>query len=92
MANRREKKARPEKSPVQPSSNDQSGSTGRATGGKDSGHGDTGQGRYGQTGFAGQPGETQGQARYRKSGPDGTSDPDPDSNEGSSHSDPGNKP
>jgi hypothetical protein len=54
--------------PVQPSSTEQSGSTGRPAGGEDDGK-NTGQGHYGQNGADAKPGEeTDGQARYRRSG------------------------
>jgi hypothetical protein len=67
----------------QPSSNDQSGSTGRRTEKKDLGREkDTGQDRYGQTGLGGKVHrETIGQKDYKNSGtrtPDDT-----DSNRGS---------
>ena len=74
--------------PAQPSSEEQSGSAGRRT---DAGEGgrskDTGQGKYGQTGLGGKKQrETDGQARYRQSGPDG-SDTKPRSNPGSGRAD-----
>ena len=69
--------------PAQPSSNDQSGSTGRRTEKKDLGKDkDAGQDRYGQTNAGGKvhP-ETSGQKDYKESG----NDPGPktDSNRGS---------
>jgi len=72
----------------QPDSNEQSGSTGRRTDAQEKGReADTGQGRYGQTGFGGKHDhETIGQARYRRSGPDGRQ-VDTDSNEGSGRPD-----
>jgi hypothetical protein len=71
--------------PVQPDSNDQSGSTGRRTDkkhlGKDK---DAGQDRYGQSGMGGkQNRETIGQQSYRKSASGKEQVPNPDSNAGS---------
>jgi hypothetical protein len=62
-----------EQVPVQPDPDDQSGSTGRPTTGDKGRQGqDTGQDRYGQTGLGGtQEHETEGQARYRRSGVEG---------------------
>ena len=67
----------------QPSSDEQSGSTGRRTDPKDLGKDkDTGQGRYGQTGHGGEVNrETAGQKRYQNSGDQPGSKSD--SNEGS---------
>jgi hypothetical protein len=65
------------KQPAQPSTNEQSGSTGRrvADGNPPPGK-DTGQDHYGQSGFAGTPHETMGQASYRRSaGPDLKTEP-----------------
>ena len=75
--------------PAQPSSNEQSGSAGRRSDLTDASRGqDTGQGRYGQSGLGGrQHRETDGQARYRRSGPEGGALPDPDSNPGSGSAD-----
>jgi len=76
--------------PVQPTPEDQSGSTGRPTDTHERGRAtDTGQGRYGQSGHGGdsRDRETAGQARYRKSTPDGGEQPDPDSNPGSGRPD-----
>jgi len=75
--------------PKQPNSNDQSGSTGRRTDTHENGRKtDTGQDKYGQSGFGGKQGsETSGQSRYRKSGPDGGDQADPESNEGSGRPD-----
>jgi hypothetical protein len=75
--------------PVQPNSDEQSGSTGRPTDTHERGRAtDTGQGRYGQTGSGGKTTrETMGQSRYRRSGPDGGTHPDPKSNPGSGRPD-----
>jgi hypothetical protein len=75
--------------PSQPDSTEQSGSTGRRTDTQGKGTAaDTGQGRYGQTGLGGKRDpETIGQARYRRSGPDGGHRGDTDSNEGSGRPD-----
>lgn len=59
----------PAQQPAQPSTDEQSGSTGRRAVDQDTPAGqDTGQDRYGQSGFAGTPRETIGQASYRRSG------------------------
>jgi hypothetical protein len=75
--------------PAQPSSSEQSGSAGRRTDVTGESRGkDTGQGRYGQSGLGGKRGhETQGQASYRRSGPDGGRQSDPRSNPGSGRPD-----
>ena len=88
--------------PVQPDSNEQSGSTGRHTDKKDLGKDkDTGQDRYGQSGLGGKENrETIGQQRYRQA-KSGSEQPTPDSNRGSGravdesekrHDDPAKKP
>lgn len=71
--------------PAQPSSNDQSGSAGRRAPEADTSRSkDTGQDRYGQSGLGGQQNpETDGQKKYRRSGPDGSETSNQDSNEGS---------
>jgi len=71
----------------QPSSNDQSGSTGRRTDKKNLGRDrDTGQGRYGQSGLGGKVNrETMGQKRYKDSG--GQPGSKSDSNDGSGNAD-----
>lgn len=63
--------------PAQPSTDEQSGSTGRRTDGNTDTGKYTGQDKYGQSGGAPGP-ETDGQSRYRKSGPDGKDLADPD--------------
>lgn len=64
--------------PAQPSAGEQSGSVGRRTDRVDTGK-DTGQGRYGQSGLGGQgSSETEGEADYRKSAPDGGQQPSPE--------------
>jgi len=75
--------------PPQPDSNEQSGSGGRRTETRDNERSkDTGQDRYGQSGFGGKKGhETIGQARYRRSGPEGGEQADPESNQGSGRPD-----
>jgi len=75
--------------PVQPTPEDQSGSAGRPTDTHERGRAtDAGQDRYGQSGHGGgRNRETAGQARYRRSGPDGSVQPHPDSNEGSGRPD-----
>ena len=67
----------------QPSSNDQSGSTGRRTDKKNLGRDkDTGQGHYGQSGLGGKVNrETIGQKHYKESG--AQPGPKTDSNKGS---------
>jgi hypothetical protein len=74
--------------PAQPGTDEQSGSTGRrvADGNPPPGQ-DSGQGRYGQSGFAGTPHETIGQANYRRSGALGDQ-PRKKSNRGSGQRDP----
>jgi hypothetical protein len=70
--------------PSQPTPNEQSGSAGRATPPDAANHrGDSGQGRYGQTGDGNVPGETDGQARYRRSDQNGAPESKVDSNKGS---------
>lgn len=78
MANRKQ-------DPVQPESNEQSGSTGRRTDKKDLGKDkDTGQDRYGQSGLGGTENrETDGQRSYRKTESGGEQARAPDSNTGS---------
>jgi hypothetical protein len=74
--------------PAQPGTHEQSGSTGRPTDTDENGRAaDTGQGRYGQTGAGNRNRETLGQERYRKSGPDGGAQPEPESNPGSGRPD-----
>jgi len=82
-----DKQGHPE--PAQPTSDEQSGSTGRRTDARDDGRAkDSGQDRYGQSGFGGQEdSETMGQSRYRQSGPDGAQDVVSKSNTGSGRPD-----
>lgn len=54
--------------PKQPNAAEQSGSTGRRAADGPQRDKDSGQDRYGQSGFAGRETETEGQARYRRSG------------------------
>jgi hypothetical protein len=77
------------KQPAQPSTNEQSGSTGRrvADGNPPPGK-DTGQDHYGQSGFAGTPHETMGQASYRRSAGAGDPRSKRKSNRGSGRRDP----
>lgn len=67
-----------EDKPIQPDTQEQSGSAGRSTGGSNPGK-NTGQDRYGQNGAGGTADETDGQAAYRKSGPAGSETVDRDS-------------
>ncbi len=77
-----------EQQPAQPSSTEQSGSAGRRVAGKSDPGKDTGQGRYGQSGFGGKVSrDTLGQEQFKRSGPDGGQDPEPDSNHGSGRAD-----
>jgi hypothetical protein len=74
--------------PAQPGAGEQSGSTGRRVADGNPAPGpDTGQDQYGQSGYAGTPRETDGQADYRRS--DARGDPRKKrSNRGSSDQDP----
>ncbi len=75
--------------PAQPSSDDQSGSTGRRAPDGEQPQGiDTGQGRYGQSGFAEVQAETIGQAKYRRSEAQGDPKTKSQSNRGSGRADP----
>ena len=89
MAKRQPKTTTESSKPGQPSSDEQSGSTGRRTDVKDTGRSkDSGQDRYGQSGLgATHDRETEGQTKYRESGGVGKPKSKNDSNRGSGSAD-----
>jgi hypothetical protein len=74
VAKRADKPDGDEQKPVQPNTNEQSGSTGRPTAAPNGGSNrNSGQDRYGQSGGGGKADrETEGQTKYRESGSDGS--------------------